>query len=481
MTERSDYFSRIADRVDLGLLTQKFVVMLGVGSVGSIMALELARCGVGHMVLVDGDRLEPQNLSRHALPEHYVGANKAEAMASHLALNVPGLDVGGAAHNIDDSFSDTEIDRFLVPADLVVVATDRRRSQRRLARRALAMDIPAVVPGLYADRGGEVFTQLTPGEACFTCWDDFRDPDAEVRGATSVNADALGVIQQAVYLCLALLDPHSRHARDLARGQDDPRPRQLFQLHPGAALLRSTVTRRLGCVGCAVGPSPLSGGDHHVADATRTAGRVRDGHTRSSAAGWPLVLTGASTPPVLHSLHVSDQVVLEGATVTLSWAVENASRVTIERFGDHPSVGSLEAAITQTTAFRLNAVNPFGQISALSPSVITVQLPRLREVPIPSPPATWHPIAATRETRHVPALASDVRQVPDGLRSQASVLEAAPRSARASAFASSPAVRTVLGWSAVVPMPRMAPVTFAPPASVNSLKRAILRRDRRQS
>src|SRR5439155_19038632 len=118
------------------------------GSVGSQVALELARCGVGHLGLVDGDHLELHNVARHALPAAYVGTNKAEAMAAHLTHDVPELDVGALARHVDDSFSDLAVDALLAPSHLVVIATDRRTVQRRVARRALAMDIPAVLPGL---------------------------------------------------------------------------------------------------------------------------------------------------------------------------------------------------------------------------------------------------------------------------------------------------------------------------------------------
>ncbi|MDQ5807869.1 MAG: ThiF family adenylyltransferase, partial [Actinomycetota bacterium] len=257
MTDRTDYFARLRTRVDLRALGDAWVVVVGVGSVGSAIAFELARCGVGHLGLVDGDRLEAHNVARHALPLAYVGANKAEAMAAHLEHNVPGVDVGAVPHDVDEAFTETDIDRLLASADVVVAATDDRMTQRRIARRALALDAPAIIPGLYPDRGGEIFVQLGPGHACFLCWDGFREPDAEVRAASSVNADAFTVVQQAVYLSLAVLDAAPPHARDLAPTRGDPRPRQLFVVRPAAALLRAPVTRRPGCPSCAVGPSPL--------------------------------------------------------------------------------------------------------------------------------------------------------------------------------------------------------------------------------
>lgn len=380
MTDRSQYFSRVSDRVDLRVLSEAFVALVGVGSVGSTMALELARCGVGHLLLVDGDRLQVANLARHALPSAYVGNNKAEAAAHHLMVNIPRFDVGAVPHHLDDTFTDEQIDRLLKPAQLVIVATDKRAAQRRIAARALAMDIPAVVPGLYADRGGEVFVQLNPGQACFRCWDDFRDPDAEVRGVSSINADALSVIQHATYLSIAVLDPRSRHARDLAPPPADPRPRQLFVLRPGAALLRTPVTRRPGCPGCAVGPSPIGEEPRPATPAAGAAVPLTKEHPRAPAAGWRFTLAPEPVVPEIEQVSVSEPVIAEGTHVTLSWLAHNATHVLVEGHGTHPPEGELTVLVNANTAFRVRAVNPFGEVTAISPTVRTVRLPRIQEL-----------------------------------------------------------------------------------------------------
>jgi molybdopterin/thiamine biosynthesis adenylyltransferase len=417
MTSRREYFDRVENRTDVGRLSEAFVAIVGVGAVGSTLAFELARCGVGHLLLVDGDRLESVNLSRHALPECYVGTNKAEAMAAHLGLNVPGLDVGAVAHHLDQSFEDQEIDLLFAPADLIVIATDQREAQRRMARRALSMDIPAIVPGLYADRGGEVFVQLNPGQACFMCWDGFRDEGSEVRAVASVNADAFAVIQQALYLCLAFLEPHSRHARDLAPSNDDPRPRQLFVLRPGTAMLRSPAVRRPDCPGCAVGLSPIHGQEPEATSATAAAMRFAT-RERRQAAGWELVLTGELRPPRIVSVTVSDPLIAEGGSVAIRWRTRNATHVAIDGHGIHPPTGELTVAVSRSRVFTVNATNPFGVTTATSPVVRVVPVPRIREIGLlgfptlltpPSPGAPAATLLADERRGYVPPRRPDRR------------------------------------------------------------------------
>ena len=57
------------------------IVGVGVGALGSQIVMNLARSGFGHWTLVDPDRLMPHNVARHALDGHFVGFNKAEAVA----------------------------------------------------------------------------------------------------------------------------------------------------------------------------------------------------------------------------------------------------------------------------------------------------------------------------------------------------------------------------------------------------------------
>jgi molybdopterin/thiamine biosynthesis adenylyltransferase len=393
MTDNSEFFRRVAGRVNLPVLRDAFVVVIGAGSVGSAIGDELARCGVGHLAFMDGDPLEPHNVPRHVLSAAYVGTNKAEAMAAHLRIALPGLDVGAIPRYVDDSLSDLELDSLLAAASLIIITTDDRGVQRRVARRALALDIPAVIPGLYVNGGGEVFIQLGPGQACFLCWDDFRDADAEVRGVTAINADALAVNQQAVFLALAILDPSSRHARDMAPPRGDDRPRQLFVLRPGSALLRALALRRDGCPSCAVGPSPLVGDEGAAARPRDVAARMHPrGGERDVAAGWAFTLAADPAPPTIGTITVSAPLVVEGDAVTLSWTAANATHVEVETLGRRAPTGTARVQIRATRSIRIVAVNPFGRTEALSPVVRAIPLPRLGPLDPPAFPALGAPV-----------------------------------------------------------------------------------------
>ena len=73
-------------RLDPGyeLLKSAKVAIVGCGSVGSKVAVQLARSGVGSFVLVDGDVLSAGNLVRNELDWRSVGVHKAPALGSRL-------------------------------------------------------------------------------------------------------------------------------------------------------------------------------------------------------------------------------------------------------------------------------------------------------------------------------------------------------------------------------------------------------------
>lgn len=64
----------------LAELMGKKVAIVGVGAVGSYLALNLHRAGLGRLTLSDYELLRPGNTARHAAERSFVGWNKADAM-----------------------------------------------------------------------------------------------------------------------------------------------------------------------------------------------------------------------------------------------------------------------------------------------------------------------------------------------------------------------------------------------------------------
>lgn len=99
-------------------------VMIGAGSLGSQLGLDLAREGAFTWTIVDGDALLPHNMARHALLADEIGAPKANALARQISalLNEPqsAIVAGVLAPNADQQKA---LDSAYAEASIIIDAS----------------------------------------------------------------------------------------------------------------------------------------------------------------------------------------------------------------------------------------------------------------------------------------------------------------------------------------------------------------------
>jgi tRNA A37 threonylcarbamoyladenosine dehydratase len=124
------------------LLTQKHVMVVGMGGVGSFAAEFICRSGVGTMTIVDGDVVDPTNRNRQlpALATNH-GISKADIMAERLRAINPELKL-----NVIKSFINPDMveELLLHQPDYLVDAIDSVTPKLTLLRMAHASGIPMV-------------------------------------------------------------------------------------------------------------------------------------------------------------------------------------------------------------------------------------------------------------------------------------------------------------------------------------------------
>ena len=81
---KQDVFSRNSGLIETNWMDEQCAVICGCGSVGSCIALQLARSGVGRFVLVDTDCMEIHNVCRHQCNLTDVGRYKVDAVAEEF-------------------------------------------------------------------------------------------------------------------------------------------------------------------------------------------------------------------------------------------------------------------------------------------------------------------------------------------------------------------------------------------------------------
>jgi predicted ThiF/HesA family dinucleotide-utilizing enzyme len=100
-------------------IKNKRVAIIGCGSLGSSICMLLAQAGVGRFLLVDNDRLQPHNTSRHALGSRFIGRDKVDGMKAKIQEDFPHIEVDKLICERVEKVSDAELEEIL-SCDLVV-------------------------------------------------------------------------------------------------------------------------------------------------------------------------------------------------------------------------------------------------------------------------------------------------------------------------------------------------------------------------
>ena len=145
------------------------VVMLGVGGLGTWGAYALACCGVGELVLVDGDRVEESNFNRQILyRESDVGRLKAEVAAEALAAFDSACRLVPVPRRLE---SEHEVREAVEGADFVVNGADwpAHDIERWVNAACFAAGVPSITMS-HSPPVARVGPMYVPGRTgCFAC------------------------------------------------------------------------------------------------------------------------------------------------------------------------------------------------------------------------------------------------------------------------------------------------------------------------
>jgi len=121
------------------------VLVVGVGGVGSWCAEALLRTGVGHVVLVDDDRVVPSNLNRQCPATALtLGDEKVVAMRERLLAIAPEADVVAVARRFGADSTPDDFRLGGAPFDAVVDAIDSVDCKAQLILSATEAGLPLV-------------------------------------------------------------------------------------------------------------------------------------------------------------------------------------------------------------------------------------------------------------------------------------------------------------------------------------------------
>jgi len=164
-----DVFSRNSGIIENGALLDSTAIISGCGSVGSLVALELARAGVGRFLLIDNDVLAYQNICRHQCGISDVGKYKVDALRDRISNVNPKAHVH-CQHDIIERVAKDVFDTFCTTPCLIVGCADNRDGDLYANKISCLYGVPFVSIGLWERAfAGELFWSI-PGEtACYNC------------------------------------------------------------------------------------------------------------------------------------------------------------------------------------------------------------------------------------------------------------------------------------------------------------------------
>ena len=187
---REEMYSRSKGILEVDILRDKRVAIVGLGSFGSTIAVELAKAGVGVFHLFDFDRVELHNLARHTATVHDLGRLKTDVMEEAILGKNPYAEVH--KHEVNISTRPQALTDIIDNIDLIICATDNNRSRFVLSDLAHQYDKPCIYGRAFTRaEGGDVFIQH-PGQACYCCLvgNEWFDPaDEEITNEASARRD----------------------------------------------------------------------------------------------------------------------------------------------------------------------------------------------------------------------------------------------------------------------------------------------------
>ena len=176
------------------------VFIIGAGGLGAPIALYLAAAGVGHIGIIDGDRVDLSNLQRqviHFTPD--IGKTKVESAKEKMQLINPDVKVT----TYHDLVMASNIGDLIRDYDFVVDGTDNFAT-KFLINDACVMEKKPYSHGGILRFDGQTFTHV-PGQACYRCIFDGPPPKDMIptcsqAGVLGAIAGMLGTIQAAEVL-----------------------------------------------------------------------------------------------------------------------------------------------------------------------------------------------------------------------------------------------------------------------------------------
>lgn len=166
----TNLFSRNTGLLESSAMLDKRAVLVGCGSVGSFVAMQLARSGVGKFVLCDTDTLEIHNICRHQCGFDDLGRYKVDAVKDKILNINPNAEVI-TYRSIIQRVPEDELMPLLGRNTIIIGGGDNRASADWACKLAIKTDSTFVSTGCWTRAfAGEIFYWASGRNlSCYSC------------------------------------------------------------------------------------------------------------------------------------------------------------------------------------------------------------------------------------------------------------------------------------------------------------------------
>lgn len=181
--------------------------IIGLGSVGSIVAETLARIGIQELILIDYDKIEEHNLDRVVgVTKKDIGLFKVEVIAKSIKRSSPLKDF--KVTSITRNISDQHAYKSALDCDLLFCCADKPRARYILNHLAYAHLITVFNGGILAEIKNNKLqfadwelSIIGPGYPCMQCISAYKSSDVmlEIEGRLGDPEYIRGLSKESIY------------------------------------------------------------------------------------------------------------------------------------------------------------------------------------------------------------------------------------------------------------------------------------------
>ena len=209
LTEQElDTYARQIVLADIGYdgqlkLRNAKVCLIGVGGLGSPVALKIVGMGIGQLRFVDRDIVSRSDLHRqHLYDAESIGMPKIEVAFNKLRSLNPDV----ILEPVPESLNSRNAEALISGMDVVIDGLDRPEPRYLVNRICNKLNIPYIY-GAAIEAFGTVSTILPGQTFCLECYmPDLKDEDLPVCGLVGVHPSAIGIVSSVqVYEAVRVL------------------------------------------------------------------------------------------------------------------------------------------------------------------------------------------------------------------------------------------------------------------------------------